>query len=181
MADAYMTAGLTARAAHDAMIAELEKLFDGMTFTSPVSDDPDYPAAGQRALNVYGQMMPIQTVDDEIVDTIESLAPAIQVRIDSGTVKGPEKQQQVTLAIVICTWDNDTEREGIVEVYNIIQRIMTRFMSDPVFGAFEAQYPMDWAIQQEETPPYYYGAVSIPVALPIVAIAPLNKEVEELL
>jgi len=185
MANYRLATGYTARAAHDAMITVIEELFEGMTFTSPVgrrSDDDDLPAqTGQRELKVYGQMMPIQTIDDELADSIESLAPAIQVRIDSGEVKAAERQMQVTLALVVCTWDNGTDREGLHEVYNIVQRITGRFMSDPIFGAFEAQYPIDWAIQQEETPPYYYGAVSIPVALPIVAIAPTDKKLEELL
>jgi len=178
MATQSMANGLTAKAAHDAMIEEITKLFKGATFTCPTERGENT----QRELNVYGQMMPIQTVNDEYADTIESLAPAVQVRLDSGSAEAANRQQQVVIAIVICTYDNGTEREGITEVYEIIQKIMQRFMQDPLFGkAFEAQYPFDWAIQQEETPPYYYGAVTVRCALPAVTRAPLQKNWEEYL
>lgn len=171
--------GLTPKAAHDAMVAEMEQLFDGMTFTGRKGE--------QVPLNIYGQFFPIQSAHDNIalndLQRLKELAPSLQVRIEGGAVKAPHAQQQVTFIITACAFDRGKERDGITEVYIITQEIMNHFMEDPYFGSmFETQFPMDWAIQQEETAPFYYGAVSIPVALPVAVVrSSRNKTMEDLL
>jgi len=171
------THGLTPKAALDAMVDELKELFKGQKFTGP---------DGQAELKVFSQLYPIQECsDDGYLDDLslaESLAPSLLVQMEGGEIDTANKQPIVTLRPVACVYDGGVNREGFNEVYAITQAIVERFDQDADFGgAFEARYPLTWAIQQEESVPYYFGAVTIDCALPRMVRNSQNKEVRDLL
>lgn len=171
------TNGLTPHAALDAMVAELQELFKGQKFTGP---------NGQEELNVFSQLYPIQECSDEgYMDDLslaEALAPSLLVQMEGGEIASANSQPVVTLRPVACVYDGDVNREGFNEVYTITQAIVERFNQDPDFGGtFEARYPLKWAIQQEESVPYYFGAVTIDCALPRLVRSSRNKEVRDLI
>lgn len=173
-----MSKGLIPKAAHDAMIEELQGLFEGKTFSSK---------DGEKELTVFGQLYPIQTSNDNgrTNDLVKAarLAPSLLVAISGGEVKAYGKKQVVDFQIVACAYDGGVEREGFTDVYIMLQEIMHYFEQDPVFGSnFEVQYPITWGIQQETSAPYYYGAVSLPVAMPLAVVrTSRNKKLEDLI
>jgi len=177
MADDAMK-GLTAKAALDALKAELEELFEGKSY---------HGIDGEAELTVFGQLYPIQISNDNgyspDLARAADLAPSIIVAMTGGDISAPNHQQQVSFQIVACAFDEGTEREGFEDVYAILQEILFHFEEDPYFGSlFEAQYPKTWGIQQEESAPYYYGAISMPVALPVPVVRKSrNKAMEDLL
>lgn len=173
-----MSKGLIPKAAHDAMLEELQGLFEGRTFNS---------RDGEKELTVFGQLYPIQLANDNgrksDLTRAALLSPSLLVAISGGEVKTVGARQVIDFQIVACAYDNGTERTGFTDVYIMLQEIMNYFEQDPVFGSnFEVQYPMAWGIQQESSAPYYYGAVNLPVAMPLpVARTSRNKKLEDLL
>lgn len=173
-----MAKGMVPKAAHDAMITELQELFKGKMFTSK---------DGEKEPTVFGQLYPIQTANDNgrksDLSKAALLSPSLLVAISGGEVSAIGRRQIVDFQIVACAYDAGLEREGFTDVYTMLQEIMHYFEEDPVFGSyFEVQYPMTWGIQQETSAPYYFGAISLPVAMPLPVVrAPRNKELEDLL
>ena len=64
-------------------------------------------------------------------------------------------------------YDEGKEREGYQDVANIKEDIVQRACTAPYFGgAFTILKPIAWALQQDDTAPYYYGAVTMNCTAP---------------
>lgn len=174
--------GRTPAAMQDAMIEEMRTLFKGKKYNGqPVYklnedgtrmlDEKKKPIIDYtlKQLNVYRQDLPIPEQDDDDVDTAAAVAPWIIVRQTSTRIEGITEPQHVNLALMICAYDEGREREGFRDVQNIIEVIMQHFSKGNTFGpAFTVLHPLQSAMQEDDTSPYYFGAVNLVVTTPAV-------------
>lgn len=150
--------GQTPRLAQDAMVEELKQLFKGKKYAGP---------AGRELLNVYKQDVPIPEDNDEDADTEAAASPYVVVELTGGVINTPDEPQIVEMSLTICAFDTSTKRVGYQDVVNIKEDIVQRFCTMPYFGgAFTVNYPITWAMQRDDTHPYYYGAVLLNVTVP---------------
>ena len=164
-----METGHTSEMAHQAMVEELEKLFDGKKYSGQ---------EGPKPLKVFKQFLPVPTDNDDDVDTAAANCPCIICKLLSGNFAATGEAQLLMFQLVIATYDRDVSRQGYIDVVNIKEAITQHFLAEPSFGgSFVVQYPMAWAIQEESTVPYYWGVVNFYVSAP----ARKNIQVEDLI
>lgn len=151
--------GGTPQLCQDALVEMLEELFKGKKFIGQ---------EGRKELKVFKQNLPIpRRQKDRKADTDEAAAPYIVVEMNEGAILDNDSPQVVDFSIIICAYDKGLEREGFQDVTNIKEDIIQRICSRPYFGGvFTILKPITWALQQDATPPYYYGAVSLSCTAP---------------
>lgn len=150
--------GRTAQLCQDALVEMLEELFSGKKFMGQ---------EGRKALRVFEQDLPMPEDNDEDVDLDISSAPYIKVAMTGGEIPDDNSPQLVEFSLTICTYDTGTKREGFRDVANIKEDIIQRVCTRPYFGgAFTILKPIAWAIQQDTTPPYYFGACVLTCTAP---------------
>ena len=162
--------GRTPALCHDALTELMEELFDGMLFASP---------AGERAVKVYQQDLPIPTDNDVDADTDNAPPPFIIVLLDAGEVKDDDNPQTIDFNLILCGYDAGKKRTGWRDVANMRERIIQRFCTRPYFGgAFTVLKPFQWAFQQDDSYPYFYGVITVTCTAPAMT---QDSLVEELL
>lgn len=171
--------GNTVYMAQDALVEALKELFEGKTYSGQ---------RGRKALNIYKQDLPIpaaanndRNADDDDVDTEAAAAPFIVVKVTGSAVNGPSQPQTAEIMLTICCYDLGTERQGGLDVINIQEDIKQRFCSSPRFGGpFTVTMPMVFALQVDDTYPYYFGNAIFDITAPAMT-QENDKEVEELI
>lgn len=153
-------------------MADLADLFEGQTFTSSAGD--------KRPIRVYPQDLPIIEGNDETEDRTEEIPePYIIVRTNEGNIPDANSAQEVDLILVICVYDNNPNRQGYRDVLHIIQEIYGRYAKNPLVrikpdsggaagGPYAIKFPIKWVTQQDDTHPYYFGAMSLKFEAPAV-------------
>ena len=151
--------GGTPQLCQDALIEMLEELFDGKKFSGQ---------EGRKKLTFFKQNLPIpKRQKDRRADTDEAAAPYIVVEMNEGAIPDDDGPQIVEFSLVICAYDKGVERDGYQDVTNIKEDIIQRVCSRPYFGGiFTIIKPITWALQQDNTPPYYFGAVTLVCTAP---------------
>lgn len=149
-----------------ALVEEVKKISEGMLFASPGS-------AELARLSVHAQSLPIpekkpetqadyQTIDyeDGEEETAVFKCPWCLVKIEGGTIPGIDEMQQVEVAICFGIYNPDLENKGHEELLNLIQKVYTRFACNPLLDRqFTCSGSFEWALQEEDTYPYYFGAI----------------------
>ena len=162
--------GRTPQLCQDAMIEMLEELFRGKLYMGQ---------EGRKSLKIFKQDLPIPEDLDEDVDTDKAEAPYIVVAMSDGEIGDSDGPQTVNFSLVICTYDEGKQREGYQDVANIKEDIVQRVCSAPYFGgAFTILKPIVWAMQQDDTYPYYFGACHLICTAPALT---QDMELEALL
>lgn len=142
--------GRTPQLCQDALIEELERLFAGKLFNGQ---------QGRKPLKIYKQDLPIPEGNDSDTDTDAADAPYVLVRMTGGQIADDNTSQRVEFSMVICAYDIGKERAGYQDVANIKEDIVQHFCARPYFGGvFTVLKPITWAMQQDDTHPYYFGA-----------------------
>lgn len=151
--------GGTPQLCQDAMVEMLEEMFQGKKFIGQ---------KGRKELKVFKQNLPIpKRQRDKQADTDAAAAPYIIVEMNEGAVLDNDRPQIVEFSLVICGYDDGLTREGVQDVANIKEDIIQRVCARPYFGgAFTILKPITWALQQDNTPPYYFGAVALTCTAP---------------
>lgn len=160
----YMTAveaagiGRTPQLCQDAMIEMLKELFEGKKYNGQT---------GRKPLKIYKQDLPVPEENDEDVDTDAAAAPYIVVQMVGGNILDDDSPQEVEFSLIVCAYDTGTQREGFQDVANIKEDIIQRVCSMPYFGgAFTIKKPITWAMQTEDSHPYYFGVCSLKCTAP---------------
>lgn len=156
----------------DAIAADLADLFEGQTLPSSAGD--------RRTIRVYSQDLPIIEGMDETEDRTEEIPePYIIVRTNEGNIPDANSAQEIDLILVICTYDQNPNRQGHRDVLHIIQEIYGRYAKNPLVrikpdsggaagGPWSIKFPIKWVTQQDDTHPYYFGAMSLKFEAPAV-------------
>lgn len=156
----------------DAIAADLADLFEGQTLPSS--------AGGKRPIRIYPQDLPIIEGNDETEDRTEEIPePYIIVRTNEGNIPDPDSTQEIDMILVICTYDRNPNRQGHRDVLHIIQEIYGRYAKNPLVrvkagsggamgGPWSIKFPIKWVTQQDDTHPFYFGAMSLKFEAPAV-------------
>lgn len=160
--------GRTPQLCQDALIEMLEELFKGKKYSGQ---------EGRKALTVYKQDLPVPQDNDVDADTDEAAAPYIVVQMTGGHIRDEDEPQTVDFSIIVCCYDTGIKREGYQDVANIKEDIVQRVCTAPYFGgAFTILKPIAWALQVDDTAPYYFGACTLTCTAPAMTQDTALKE-----
>lgn len=150
--------GRTPQLCQDAMIEMLEELFKGKKYNGQQS---------RKELTIFKQDLPVPESYDADADTDAASAPYIVVRMTGGQIEDDDSPQKVEFSLVVCAYDEGKEREGYQDVANIKEDIIQRICTRPYFGGcFTVLKPFVWAMQNDDTAPYYFGACNLTCTAP---------------
>lgn len=154
-----------------ALAKEIAKLTKEMLFEDAASGQAEEKI--ESTMRVYMQNLPIaawdvkglgEDEDDSIefksLQTEDALiaAPWCNIKIDNVKTEGPNEEQRVRFAIIMCLYDSGTGRRGHEGLLNIMQRVTERFMKDPLMDhAYRNNSIFKSEIAEEDTHPYYFG------------------------
>lgn len=157
-----------------ALINEIEELLKDVITIREEVEDPENPTQNKNGFTGYAQFLPKLKNDD---DDPDQFFPYFIVRIDRGKTENDDSLWTVTVDILIGVHDADTKNDGHLSVMNAINRIVTRFAQEATLGyaghkAFRCHSDMEWALQDEDTWPYFFGGVELKFDVP----KPMRKE-----
>lgn len=169
----------------DALVADLEQLFEGETLKNS--------AGVERRIRVYPQDVPIRVGSDieEDPEPVEGLDPEAEqleaqepaeetepedvpepyviVRIPGGELPGQDTRQKVEAVLVVCVQDPDPNRQGFRDALHIVNKILTHYGENGIVGRrYEVQYPIKWVTQEEDNHPYYFAAMALTLDAPAI-------------
>ena len=120
------------------------------------------------SLNIYAQNLPIRE-DEDAPDPV----PYIVVRVLDGKVKGWVEAQEVQVMLILGCLDENINNDGHETLLELIQKIEERFLKNPILSKQfmflnDEQHPFEWALQEEESFPYFFGAISMSFRTPTI-------------
>lgn len=125
----------------------------------------------ERAASVYKMGLP------EKDDNTQQI-PYILLKVLTGEDTKEDMQpkaSKVRVRILIATYSQSEER-GSMALLNLILRIQERLEKQHIIGGrFCLQYPLEYIIYQDTTPPYYLGEI-----MTIWSIPTIEREVREI-
>lgn len=140
---------MTATMLQEEIDKELKAIFKGDLFKNSLGE--------YVKLNVYEQQLPIRE-DEDSPDPM----PYIIVRLETGSTKSGTDPQEVLVTLLFGYFDDSPENNGHKGVLGMIQKVHERFEKQPMLAnQFMFQDPFDWALQDEESFPYFFGAASM--------------------
>lgn len=140
---------MNARLLQDALIADLQELFKDRRYKTPDGET--------AALSVFSQNLPKRESEDD-----DDPFPYIIARIDSGSIETQTDPFKVSIFLLIGIYDDDTENQGHRAVLEVMEVIQQHYEETPLLdGRFIFTDPFHWALQDEESYPYFFGGVEI--------------------
>lgn len=128
-------------------------------------------------IHIFKQFLPVQGVKDLPEDlTDEQLEegtyyaaesqqdpfPYIIIRMGQGSIDEPNGVETVYLTLLIGLYDKSFDQQGYRDIMHIIQVVHHRFRKNPVLAhSYECVAPIQWALQDEDSYPYYFGGISL--------------------
>lgn len=164
---------MNVRALQQAVIDDLERLFSNDSFKTPHNE--------MKPPKAYRQQLPQFDAQDT-----DDFFPYIIVRIDKGSVESQTDPQKVDVMLVIGIFDDGTEEYrpdsdaefvgddgwdnrnfGAMAVLEIMEKIQTHYEQKPSLenSAFYFDGPFRWAMQDEDSYPYYFGVCELTFTL----------------
>lgn len=123
-------------------------------------------AAGERVngVNVYQQQLPVITSDEED-DSI--FLPYALIRLYGGKTEDDDAPWIVTADIHFGVYDADQSNQGHQHIMVMCQRVIDRYAAEPLLAKkYRAEPDIEWAVQDDDTYPYYFGGVRIKFSVP---------------
>lgn len=159
---------MTPEAVLDALAADLTALFSHDRLKNSLGKD--------QSVRIFPQNVPIREGDDEGTEEDAPPEPYVTAHISGGKIPEETDPQTMEVVLAVCVFDTDKNRQGYRDALHLVSRICRHYAADgTVGGRFEVGRPIEWAMSDEDTHPYYFGAV----ALHIEAAA-IRREVPEL-
>lgn len=104
------------------------------------------------SLNIYPQSLPAKKGKKD-----ESHFPYIIAKLMDGSTN--DKESKCKVAFIIGTYDDEDTYQGYKDVLNIIEKIRDKLLVERYYKQFQLTYPLDWVVHDEDTYPFYFGAV----------------------
>ena len=138
---------------------DLKQLFSHYTLTNSLGVE--------RAVKIVPQGLPIREGDDEETDAEAPPEPYVLVKMPSGELPEQDAQQNVDVKLIVCVCDPALNRQGYRDALHVVNEIVRHYARDGIVAnRYEAQHPIRWATQEEDTHPYYFAAVGLPFYAP---------------
>ena len=159
---------MTFKNLQDDLITEVETLLKDV-----VTQNTD----GEQVVGVkgYAHRLPITQSDE---DDPAQYFPYFIVRFDTGKTEDDDDCWHIAVDIILGVYDmgDQTQDEegkthvlisGHENILVMIQRIVDRFAWDPLFDKkYRADQNIQWAVGEDDTYPFYFGAVAITFSVP---------------
>ena len=140
---------MTARELQDDLVEDLRHAFPTRRYKDPSGE--------YVPLNVFSQQLPKREHGSD-----EDPFPYIIVRLDSGDIASQTDAHKVDVILVVGIFDDDLDNQGHKRVLEVMEGIQARYEEEPVLnGKYRMEDPFSWALQDEESYPYYYGAAQM--------------------
>lgn len=150
----------------DDLIEELKNVLKNELFKNEYYDPDNKSSSEYIPLNFFAQSLPIESSREDEEDTH---FPYVIVKLDNGTVPDADSPHEVKVVIVIGLYDNDNKNQGHRDVLHIISMIYERFAKQPMLiHKYVAKESFNWALQDEETHPYYFGGIELSFDIPAI-------------
>lgn len=155
---------MNARLLQDAIVRDLKVLFRNRRYLTPDGETAQ--------VSVFPQNLPKRSSEDD-ADPF----PYIIVRIDSGKIETQTDPHRVDVLLLFGVYDDAAENQGHRTVLELIEVVQQHYEEIPLLaGQFVFTDPFDWALQDEESYPYFFGAAKLTFNLP----APRRKMIRNL-
>lgn len=159
----------------EALAEEIRNITKGMLFCNPKSKE-------NVPLQVYPQSLPFPEKKKDFSENISAISaildsieytgseeeeavfnfPWCLVKMDGGKISGVNQRQEISVAVCFGIFDDSPENKGHQTVLNLIQKTYERFAKNPLLqGQYTCQGNFEWALQEEDTFPYFFGAISM--------------------
>lgn len=153
----------------DAVIEDLERLFKGYKLRNSTG--------AELGIKICRQNLPVREGSDDAPEPEQPPEPYILVSLTGGEMLGNGAALTAEAVLLICVYDEAPDRQGYRDMLHIVNEIALHYgQRNIVGGKYEISYPVEWAAQQEDTHPYYFGGVRLNFELPAV----YNETAEEL-
>ena len=140
---------MNARVLQDAIVADLNTLFKDRRFKTP--------DGGQAAPTFYPQNLPKRQSDED-----PDPFPYGIVRLDSGAIENQTDPHKVAVIVLIGIYDDRPENQGHRAVLEIMEVIQQHYEETPLLARqFTFADPFNWALQDEESYPFFFGACNL--------------------
>lgn len=145
---------MTAEFLQDAIVADLKILFQHDTMENSLGVT--------RTVNVFKNDTPIRQGDDDGEDREAPPEPYVVVKTLGGDIQDESGPHVIKIVMVACVCDPDPERQGNRDAMHLVNEIYRHIAAKGIVGKkFSLQYPIHWAVPDDDTHPYYYAAVSM--------------------
>ncbi len=148
--------GLTPYDLQKQLTDEIKNVLSPMTFFKPSGDKTEIP--------IHMQQLPVTNNSDE--DDELCAAPYGIVRMTTGSKDEDDEPMSIDFYVLFCIWDNSHDRQGHISLLNIISRLENHFGEKTHLGNFEIKPVFDFALQDADTHPFYYGAIKLSFNVP---------------
>lgn len=147
---------MTFKNLQDDLIAEIETLTKDVV----TKNNSEETVVGLKG---YAHRLPIIQSDDEGPD---QYFPFFIVRIDNGRTRDDDDCWHIVVDVIIGIHDS-AYYAGHEHLLVVIQRIVDRFSWDPQLAhMYRADQDIQWTVAEDDTYPFYYGAVEISFSTP---------------
>lgn len=139
------------------LVAEIEDILKDIQF---------FTASGeiQSGATGYEQQLPQFTDDEENPDKV---FPYFIVRMGEGVTEDGDDPWNVTISILFGVYDGNIQNMGHRHIMEMIQRTIDRFEAEPLLNKkFRAAEKKEWAMDEEDSYPYYFGGAQMKFAVP---------------
>ena len=152
---------MNARELQTAQVADLNKLFKDSLYKTP---------SGEMAKpSFFKQFLPKRQSEED-----DDPFPYGIIRLDNGAIAGGTDPHKVGTIILIGIFDDAPENQGHTAVLEIMEKIQEHYQNNPVIadlngriiGRLDTQTPISWALQDEESYPYFFGGLNLTWDLP---------------
>lgn len=142
---------------YDDLIAEVENILRDVVTKNTAGED-------MVGVKGYKYRLPLITADDE---DESQFFPYFIVRLSGGKTEDDDSPWLDTADILLGVCENDKDIPGHEHIMVMIQRITDRFVAEPLLNKkFRAEQDVEWAVQDEDTYPFYFGGVEIKFRVP---------------
>lgn len=129
------------------------------------------PTKKERAARVYKMGLPEKDDNTQQV-------PYILLKVLTGADEKEEQQpksSEVRVRMIVATYSQDGE-QGPLALLNLILRIQERLQKQHIIGGrFCLEYPFEYLLYQDTTPPYYLGEIMTTWSIPTI-----EREVQDI-
>lgn len=126
-------------------------------------------AGTEREIQVYAQYLPVTESDEETDEPGAHPEPYVVVRVHGGKTDDDDAPQIIDAVLVVCVCDEAIDRQGHRDAMHLINEIYHHYSANAVIGGkWEILYPMEWAMQEDDTHPFYFAAMHLKIQAPAV-------------
>lgn len=108
----------------------------------------------------------------------EEKYPYCIVKLQEGEHEEVSEPGLTQVMFILGMFDEEDDFSGYKDVANAINQLIQNLERNPIInGQFQLQLPIRWAIHDEDTYPYYFGAVETSWETP----NPIREDLEDLI